>query len=288
MKWPMLLILVKFCFIKDGDLKVSHLHIHLQPRWPDIADRKKVIEIVGEIQPDIIIHAAAWTDVDGCELDKEKAYRVNFDGTKNVALACSKAGAILIYISTDFVFDGKKKIPYKEEDRPHPINIYGASKLKGEEAIKKILKNYFILRTSWLYGKHGKNFVDTILDKTKREKMLKIVDDQIGSPTYAKDLAKAIHVLLDKICKDKGSRIKGQGIYHISNSGSVSWYEYAKEILRLARYKTKVVSILSKELTRPARRPAMSILNNSRFIKFTSYRMRHWKEALKEYLSYER
>ena len=243
----------------------------------DITDRDKTVEVLSGAKPDIVIHAAAWTDVDGCELDSEKAYRVNSDGTENVALACKACGAVLIYISTDFVFDGKKKAPYKESDRPNPLSVYADSKLKGEDAVKRILERYFILRTSWLYGSHGKNFVDTILARAKPEGVLKVVDDQTGSPTYTKDLAGAIYMLLKKI-------FGGYGTYHITNSGHVSWYGYAREILRLAKSTAKVVPISSDELNRPARRPAMSILDNTKFIRFTGFKMRHWREALGDYL----
>lgn len=262
----------------------------------DITKRIGVSNVAAKARPDIVIHTAAMTDVDGCELDPKRAYKVNSDGTKNVALACKAAGALLIYISTDFVFDGKKKGPYKEIDKTRPISVYGDSKLKGEKAIKRTLKKYFILRTSWLYGKHGKNFVDTIISKAKSEKALKVVDDQVGSPTYTKDLAKAIHVLVDNIAKGQGAlhhslrscagqaRVKGQEIYHVSNSGEVSWYDYAKEILKLAGSGTRIVPISSKELNRPAKRPAMSVLDNTKFIELTGYRMRNWREALKEYV----
>lgn len=251
----------------------------------DITNKQDVLSIFKKSKPDIVIHAAAMTDVDGCELYPEKAYKINGEGTKSVALACKTIDTTLIYISTDFVFDGKKKKPYKETDKAHPLSIYADSKLKGEEAVKKVLKKYFILRTSWLYGKHGKNFVDTILMKARSEKVLKVVDDQIGSPTYTKDLARAIHVLMDKIFEGPVARVQEPGIYHISNSGRVSWFDYAREILRLGGSKTKVSPISSKELARPAKRPAMSVLDNSKFIKFTGYEMRHWQKALKEYIT---
>lgn len=252
----------------------------------DITNKRNILSIIVKIKPDIVIHTAAMTDVDGCELEPKKAYKINSEGTKNVASACKAARAALIYISTDFVFDGKKKRPYREGDKTGPLSIYADSKLKGEEAVRKILKKYFILRTSWLYGKHGRNFVDTILAKAKSEKVLKVVDDQVGSPTYTKDLAKAIHALLDKISWELGVGGWESGIYHISNSGAVSWYGYAKEILRLAGSKTKAIPISSEELARPAKRPAMSVLDNSKFVKFTGYKMRGWKEVLKEYIRY--
>lgn len=250
----------------------------------DITDKNSVLNVVTKVQPDIVVHTAAYTDVDGCERDPEKAYKVNSAGTRSVALACRKIAALLVYISTDFVFNGKKRSPYKENDKPAPLSVYGDSKLKGEGAVKNILKNYFILRTSWLYGKYGKNFVDTIIAKGREGNTLRVVDDQIGSPTYTKDLAKAIHALLDKFFTPYALRSTQYGIYHVTNSGAVSWFTYAKEILRLANIKTRVFPISSKELDRPAKRPAMSILNNSKFIEFTSYRMRNWKGALKSYV----
>jgi dTDP-4-dehydrorhamnose reductase len=215
--------------------------------------------------------------------------------------ACSAIGATLIYISTDFVFDGRKKSPYKETDKTHALSVYGDSKLKGERFIEKVLKkNYFVLRTSWLYGKYGKNFADTIIAKAKREKSLKVVTDQVGSPTWTRDLARAIHKLLG-IIRSQKSEVRSQksiicrtqhatrntryGIYHITNSGRVSWHEYAEEILKLAKIKATVIPITSAELGRPARRPAMSVMDNSKFIKLTGYEMPSWKQALKNYLS---
>jgi len=244
----------------------------------DITDFKSTADVFKKVKPDIVVHTAAWTDVDGCELNKDKAYAINSDGTRNVALACKRIGAVLVYISTDFVFDGKKKRPYREDDKTGPLSVYADSKLEGETAVKKTLKKYFILRTSWLYGKHGKNFVDTITAKSKKGGLLKVVDDQIGSPTYTKDLAKAIRILI-------GKNIKDFGVYHVSNSGSVSWYEYARAILKISGVKAKVVPISSKELARPARRPAMSVLDSSKFEKVTGHKMRNWKIALQEYLN---
>ena len=257
----------------------------------DITDRTSIQAIVTKVRPDIVIHCAAWTDVDGCELNSKKAYKVNSKGAENIALACKDAGAILVFISTDFVFDGKKRRPYREEDKTNPLSVYGDSKLKGEKYIKKILDEHYILRTSWLYGKFGKNFVDTIVAKGKTERSLKVVRDQIGSPTYTKYLARAIHVLLDKhfsqrIVSSTKYEIRDTryGLYHVSSAGQVSWYDYAREILRLARCKAKVLPITSAELSRPAKRPAMSVMDNSKFYKFTGYRMPGWKTALKEYL----
>ena len=244
----------------------------------DITTGGSIAALLKKVKPDIVVHTAAWTDVDGCELDRRKAYRINTDGTKNVAFACKTANAALVYISTDFVFDGKRSKHYREGDRANPLSVYADSKLKGEARVQKILKKYFILRTSWLYGKCGKNFVDTIVAKARGCGPLRVVDDQVGSPTYTVDLAKAVRVLLDK-------KIVNYGVYHVSNSGEVSWYEYAKTILRFSGIKTEVIPISSKELNRPAKRPAMSVMDNSKFKKVTGHRMRRWKTALREYLS---
>ncbi|MCM8760836.1 MAG: dTDP-4-dehydrorhamnose reductase [Candidatus Omnitrophica bacterium] len=249
----------------------------------DITERESIEDVIAEADPDFVVHAAAMTDVDGCELAKDRAYKINSEGTKNVALACEAAGATLIYISTDFVFDGKKSSPYKEDDKPAPLNVYGDSKLKGEIAVRENVKKHYIIRTSWLYGKNGKNFVDTIAAKARAEKVLKVVDDQVGSPTYTVDLACAMHALLKKLTNSE-SRLNGYGIYHVSNSGSVSWFEYAREIVRLSGSTARVLPISSEELNRPARRPAMSAMDCSKFAEYTGYRMRSWKEALKEYM----
>lgn len=272
------------CEVVGADIVHSPQSIVHSFKECDITDEKVVLDVVTEVRPDIVIHTAAMTDVDECETNKDKAYKINSEGTWNVALGCKKINASLIYISTDFVFDGKKKEPYKESDKVSPLSVYGDSKLKGEEAVKKAIKRYFIVRTSWLYGGHGKNFVDTILLKAKAGQTLKVVDDQSGSPTYTKDLAKALHALLDKMFTGSGLEIADYGTYHVSNSGSVSWCDYAKEIISSAGLKVKVEPISSKELDAPANRPAMSVLDNSKFAGFTGYRMKGWKDALREYL----
>ena len=250
----------------------------------DISDRGCVRTMIKKVRPDIVIHAAAWTDVDSCEKDPRKAYRINRDGTENVAVACKKYNATLLYISTDFVFNGKKNTPYKESDKPGPLGVYADSKLQGERAVRANIKDHIIVRTSWLYGKCGNNFVDTIIAKAATEPVLKVVDDQVGSPTYTKDLAKALHALIDKIfsINNKRKTINAQSIYHISNSGAVSWFDYAKTILRTSHLKTKVEPISSLELGRPAKRPAMSALDCSKFTKLTGFKMRNWK-SIKEY-----
>ncbi|MBU4310775.1 dTDP-4-dehydrorhamnose reductase [bacterium] len=279
----------------------------------DITNEEEVMKAICDVKPEVVIHTAAYTDVDDCEKNEDLAYRINGTGAQNVALACKKCKAIMTYISTDFIFDGEKKEPYLENDKPNPLSVYGKSKLEGEKHISLLLDRYFIIRTSWLFGKHGKNFVNTILKLAKEKKELKVVNDQVGSPTYTKDLAHAIKHLLNLI-QDLGSRIQNLfGIYHISNNGSCSWYEFAQEILQVAgrpphppqrgetslqarRGETsplagrsqviniKIKPISSEELDRPAKRPKFSVLDNSRYIKTVGEPLRLWQKDLEEYL----
>ena len=251
------------------DIRTSREH--------DITDHEKTFEALASAKPELIIHAAAWTDVDGCEREPDKALRINAGGTSNVAAAASKLSIPLIYISTDFIFDGAKKTPYTEDDPPSPLSVYAKSKLEGEKAVSALDK-YMILRTSWLFGVNGRNFVDIVLNKAKEEKEMQVVNDQIGSPTYAKDLTVAI----EKLLSIKAS----QGVFHVSNKGAVSWFDYAREILRVADVaNVSVVPIKASRLGRPAARPAFSALDNSKFEKKTGFKMRPWEEALEEYIS---
>jgi len=195
----------------------------------DITDKTSTVHMIKEVKPDIIIHTAAWTDVDGCELEPEKTMKINAEGTHNIALGAKETNSALLYISSDFVFDGENTSPYKEDDIPNPINTYGLSKFRGETFIRKELDRYFIIRTSWLFGRYGRNFVDIILDKADRRETLKVVVDQFGSPTYTQDLSKA----LIKLAAVAAEGHSAGGVYHFSNGGSCSWYKYAEEILRL-------------------------------------------------------
>ncbi|MFH1507988.1 MAG: dTDP-4-dehydrorhamnose reductase [Candidatus Omnitrophota bacterium] len=248
----------------------------------DIIDTEKTTKIIKNYNPGIIIHTAGFTDVDECELNQKKAFSINSLGTKNVAGAANEVGATLFYISTDYVFDGKKSIPYTESDTPNPLNIYGKSKLEGEEIIRNNLTKYFILRTSWLFGPNGKNFVSTILQKAKENDRLQVVDDQVGSPTYTLDLADAIRFLLSTL---NSQLLSGYyGIYHITNAGSCSWYEFAKEIIFLKQLDTRILPVSTAEYKRPARRPMMSALDNSKLIAAFKLKLRPWQEALRSSL----
>jgi len=247
----------------------------------DITERNLAVNMIKSARPDLIIHTAAWTDVDGCELDSEKAMKINAEGTRNIALGAKETNALIFYISSDFVFDGEKNTPYKEDDIPNPINAYGLSKFEGESFIRKELDRYFIVRTSWLFGRYGRNFVDIILDKAERKEGLKIVIDQFGSPTYTADLSRAIEKLI-LIALEQNSI---GGVYHFSNSGSCSWYKYAEQIIRIAnKADTGITPITSAELDRPAKRPKVSILDTAKYASLTGGSPRSWEAALEEYL----
>jgi len=250
----------------------------------DVTSQADVTGIVKQIKPDIVIHAAAYTDVDGCETSEEKAFKVNTDGARNVALALRDLGGILLYISTDYVFDGKKKKPYTEDDQPNPINVYGNSKLEGERAVQEVLNKYVVIRSSWLYGGGGKNFVDTINKQPFYKEGLKVVSDQVGSPTYTSDLADGVFRLV-RCALDRTI----EKIYHVTNSGRVSWYDFAKMILKYADIKNaSILSVSSEESDRVALRPRMSALDNRRYQKTTGHKLRSFEEALKEYISERR
>ncbi|MCK5512326.1 MAG: dTDP-4-dehydrorhamnose reductase [Thermodesulfovibrionia bacterium] len=240
----------------------------------DITDLDKTKKNIKEIKPEYLIHAAAYTDVDGSENNPDKAFLVNGIGTRNVAIACQDINCPIVYISTDYVFDGKKKDPYNEWDISNPINKYGLSKLIGENFVTSLTNRFYIVRTSWLYGKNGKNFVDTILRLMSERKEVEVVDDQKGSPTYTYDLAVTLRELIGK----------GFGIYHISNTSQCSWYEFALEIAKLKGMNTNIKPITSNKFKRPAKRPFFSVLNNTMLRLEGIKGLRHWKEALKEYL----
>lgn len=245
----------------------------------DITDKQQIQEVIFKFSPEIILHCAAYTNVDGAEKAKELAYKINCVGTRNVAEAAGKIDAKLVYISTDFVFNGNKKLPYTEDDTPLPINTYGWSKLEGEKAVKESSCKFVIIRTAWLYGPNGKNFVDTIIELAQKDQPLKVVNDQKGCPTYTMDLAEAIGVLLEN-----GST----GIFHIVNSDSCTWYEFAKQIIMYAGINKEVVPITSAELPRPAKRPHFSVLSTEKFTTYTGYQLRNWQDACKEYIEHER
>lgn len=242
----------------------------------DITDEEKVIDFICENSPDLVINAAAYTAVDDCETNYDDAYAVNALGPKNLAIACNKQDIPLIHISTDYVFDGSKRTPLIETDKLGPQSAYGKTKLAGEKFIQENTDKYFILRTAWLYGLHGNNFVKTMLDLAENHDEITVVHDQVGSPTYSFDLAVATTNLL---FSDK------YGIYHVTNEGACSWCEFAKLIFELSDVDVKVIPVTTEEFPRPAPRPHYSVLDNKKWNSSGFVPMRTYKEALSEYLS---
>ncbi|MBD3248800.1 dTDP-4-dehydrorhamnose reductase [Candidatus Woesearchaeota archaeon] len=233
----------------------------------DITKEEDMSKIEKE-SPSIIINCAAYTDVDKAEEERERCCSINVTGVKNLVDICKKLNIPLIQISTDYVFNGEKE-GYDEDNKKNPINSYGQTKAEGEDLIIDNLKKYYIIRTAWLFGKNGKNFVETMLKLFKEKEEIKVVDDQVGCPTYTKDLAKAIINLIEK----------DYGIYHITNSGKCSWFEFAEEIKRLTTSNCIIHPCKTKEFPRPAKRPKFSILNNNKIEN-----LQDWKDSLQEYL----
>lgn len=241
----------------------------------DIADPVMVKKVIGEERPNAVINCAAYAKVDDCETHHRLAFSVNADGPRNLADACLDHGAKLVHVSTDYIFDGDKHEPYVESDKPNPLNIYGRSKLEGEGNVRRGLESHLIVRTSWLYGENGANFVQTILRLAAERDELRVVNDQRGCPTYTKDLALAIKALLEH---------RATGTYHVANSGACTWYEFACEILRLKGVVKTVIPITTEEFPRPAKRPACSVLATGKFAALTGSAPRAWQEALRQFL----
>lgn len=259
----------------------------------DITDTEALSEVFSVTHPFFVINCAGYTAVDDCEKNVELAFRVNGYAVGEIAKQCKLHDSILIHFSTDYVFDGQKSTGYEESDIPSPLNIYGESKLEGENLIFENTNKYYLVRTSWLYGPNGKNFVDTMLELGKTKDELSVVDDQVGSPTYTKDLADTvIENFINPYLRDddkhehwlaKGKVISDAishfGIYHLTNSGYCSWNEFAKEIFKLSGKNITVNKVSSAEFPRPAQRPHYSILLNTKLKP-----LRTWQDALKHYL----
>lgn len=241
----------------------------------DITDEETVMKKVEELQPKVIYHCAAYTAVDNAE-DQYKAanWQVNETGTQNIAQAAKKVGALLVYVSTDYVFDGTNPGEYKEDDPTNPKNEYGKAKLAGEEIVKQTLDNYYIVRTSWVFGKYGRNFVYTMLRLAKDYDRLTVVNDQFGRPTWTRTLAEFVTYLVDNKSPYE--------TYQLSNDDSCSWYEFAKEIL--ADKDVEVAPVTSKEYPQKAYRPRHSIMSLEK-AKATGYEIPTWQEALKKFMS---
>ncbi|MCM3616823.1 dTDP-4-dehydrorhamnose reductase [Sutcliffiella horikoshii] len=240
----------------------------------DVTNIKIVRKLLLKHKPNVVIHTAAYTNVALAEKEPEKAFQVNSEGTKNVAEISELIGAVLCYISTDYVFDGESETAYNESDVPNPKNTYGTSKYKGEKFVQEHCSKYFIVRTSWLYGIHGSNFVEKMIKKAKSEKVIEVVADQFGSPTYTKDLAIFLSELIET---DKF------GIYHATNYGSCSWYEFACEIFKELKQPVKIKPITSEKYMSGVSRPKNSVLENNAIVVNGFSQLPYWQYALKNY-----
>jgi dTDP-4-dehydrorhamnose reductase len=239
--------------------------------------KPEATRVIADARPAWVVHAAAWTDVDGCERDPARALLVNGEGTRRVAEACRAVGAGVVYLSTDYVFDGRKGAPYVETDPVSPLSAYARSKVAGEEAVRAVAPRWAIVRTAWLFGVSGKNFVKTIVEKAAVGGPLRVVDDQVGSPTYARDLAEAIGQLVSRDLT---------GTYHLTNAGSCSWYAFTCAIVEEAGLAhVAVAPMTTAELGRPAPRPAISVLANPAWVASGMRPLRPWREALSAMLA---
>src|SRR5829696_1150543 len=250
----------------------GHEVVALAREGLDVADPSAVERVVEEHSPEIVVNAAAYTNVDGCEKETDLAYSVNALGPRNLAQACERRRCQLLHVSTNYVFDGESARPYEPFDLPNPISAYGRAKLAGEEHVMRLTNRWYVVRSAGVYGM-GHNFVRTMLRVAGERDSLKVKDDEFISPTYARDLAEGIAGIIGE------GRF---GLYHLTNSGSCSWYEFTREIFRLANSSTEVVPIPRSEYPLPAARPANGILSS-----LGSPELRHWSEALADYLERE-
>ncbi|WP_445730712.1 dTDP-4-dehydrorhamnose reductase [Mariniflexile sp.] len=260
--------------IAENDLNI----LYTDYQELDICDLNKVTQFFqSHSKIDYCINCAAYTAVDKAEEDYDKAYQINAMGAKNLALACKSKHTTLIHVSTDFVFDGLKTEAYSETDETKPVNVYGKTKLKGEIEIKQILKTHFILRTSWLYSEHGNNFMKTMLRLSKDRNKISVVSDQIGTPTYAGDLAKVIFHIIN-------IESQNYGLYHYSNLGEISWFDFAKAIFKESKIDVELLPIKTKDYPTLAKRPVYSVLDKSKIIKTFNVEIPYWKNSLKKSL----
>lgn len=245
----------------------------------DITKIESCKEVFTKHQPNFCINAAAYTAVDKAESEPEQAHLINVVGAKNLAEVCKETGATLLHVSTDFVFDGNKSTPYNEEDIPNPTGVYGQTKLAGEKAIQETLKQHFIIRTSWVYSQFANNFMKTMLRLASEKDSLSVVNDQIGTPTNAVDLAEA----LVKICTDYNLQptiYNHFGIYNFSNEGQCSWYDFAKKIFEVNNITIELNPILAAQYPTPAKRPAFSVLDKSKIKNVFGLQINPWQDSL--------
>mgnify|MGYP001617263023 FL=1 len=241
----------------------------------DITHPQNTLRFVSGCKPDVIVNCAAFTNVDACETQVSGAFAVNAGGAKNVAMAGKEVGAKIVHISTDYVFDGSKMDSYCETDRPNPLSVYGKSKLEGELAIQEIADNYAILRTAWVFGPYRRNFVTAILERGKKDRKVSVVIDQHGSPTYTADLSQAVWNVISQDVR---------GLYHFTNTGRCSRYDWAKKIFELTGEQVSVLPVKTADYKRAAVVPQNSALNCAKYLLATGHKIRPWQEALEEYL----
>jgi dTDP-4-dehydrorhamnose reductase len=246
----------------------------LSSKDADLRDHARVRDVIRDSRPDWILLSAAYTDVDGCESNRDLAFAVNCEGAVNVAQAAREAGSRLMFLSTDYVFDGSNKSPYQTSDARNPASVYGESKARAEERLLEILPEVCIARTSWLFGHGGKCFPATILKLASTRPEISVVNDQRGSPTFTRDLASA----LVQLC-----HASARGIVHVTNSGNCTWYEFATEIVRASGMPTAVKPVTTAEFPRPAQRPAYSVLSPDSLHAYNVH-MPEWQDALRRYL----
>ncbi|MCH5252059.1 MAG: dTDP-4-dehydrorhamnose reductase [Lachnospiraceae bacterium] len=241
----------------------------------DITDEGKIREVFSRVCPEAVVHCAAYTAVDKAEDEEEICRLVNGKGTENIAKVCREQDCKLLYLSTDYVFQGEGERPWEPEDEANPLNIYGQTKYEGEQAIRRYVEKYFIVRISWVFGVNGGNFVKTMLRLGRENGAVKVVDDQIGSPTYTRDLSV---LLVDMIESEK------YGIYHASNEGFCSWYEFAREIFRLAGLSVEVTPVDTDQFPVKAKRPKNSRMSKEKIVKSGFNQLPSWENALERYL----
>lgn len=246
-------------------------------RQLDITNEQLVYKVLEEIRPTHIINCAAYNNVNKAEQDIKEADSINEMGTYNLAKGAEAFKATLIHISTDYVFDGEKKQPYIEEDIPNPLNVYGKSKYRGELHVMKECTRYMIIRTSWLYSYKSNNFLSTILRLAKERESIDVICDHYGTPTFTEELA----IMIEKLIE-----VGGQGLYHCSGQGSCTWYEFAKEIVKLAKIDCEVRPILAKDYKEKARKPSYSVLDNAKIEDETGFYMKPWQETLTDFFKF--
>lgn len=261
-----------------AQFRYRHEVIGMDKEEIDITRASECRGAIDEVRPELVINAAAFTNVDGCETAREECFAVNAEAVKNIATACRDRSIPMVHYSTDYVFDGNAARPYLEDDPCNPINTYGASKLTGEHYLRRLMDNYLLIRTAWLYGANGRNFVQAILERARATGKLSVVDDQIGSPTCSRDLAAATELLVDK---------NARGIFHVTNRGSCTWFYFARKILQEAHLENvELLPIKTGDLARAAKRPAYSVLSGQKFVATTGKTMQPWQLAFSDYYRY--